>query len=95
VGAAGTILRYQGETWGRYKSPVENHLLALHFDPKGRGWAVGASGVVITCHNGVWTEVPSPSKKALYTVTTDDKNNVWVAGKGGKIFQLPRDAITK
>ena len=88
MGSAGTILHYQHREWSLYPSPVENHLLDIHFDSENRGWIVGVSGVILEYHQeGKWIEMPSPSKKALYTVTTDNTGNLWVSGKGGKIFR--------
>lgn len=81
VGAAGTIIHYDGEGWSQVPSPVTRALYGVEFITPTDGWAVGHAGGIVHCDGTRWTKVASPSDSKWYDVSFVGADYGWaVAG---------------
>ncbi len=73
VGGAGTILRFDGESWNEVPSPTTVPLLGVFIDSPGRGWIAG-EGVILEMTSGLplaLTERVDPSKLPMLRHPTE------------------------
>jgi photosystem II stability/assembly factor-like uncharacterized protein len=87
VGAAGTILRYDGISWTVVpfaKILDLNGIAVLGND----GWAVGEKGTVLRLSNGAWSDESLSTDIDLYDVALAGDGSGWLVGAGGTVFRL-------
>ncbi|MBS1253593.1 MAG: Ycf48-like protein [Anaerolineales bacterium] len=82
VGAAGAILRYDGEAWRKGASPTDETLHAVAFGSAIDGWAVGEAGTVLRYDGTEWRRRSAPTTAAddVYDIALTD-DGAWAAGR--------------
>jgi photosystem II stability/assembly factor-like uncharacterized protein len=88
VGAAGTILQWDGAKWSQIPSPVGQCLYAIDADTStGFACAVGGAGIVITCTNGVWAKRNLGSGANLSACAVASPTTILVGGDRGELYR--------
>jgi hypothetical protein len=95
VGAAGTVLHYDGNAWSNVDSGTRNDLLAVWSDQANEAWVAGVSGT--------WSKVTlqgtvTPVANVAFNDITDlwgDPSGpfLWAVGYGGKVYRLNRASL--
>jgi len=87
VGAAGTILYYDGTEWTEEtNSPTILNLYDVAFVNNTNAWVVSDSGYIFH-YNGVqWDTTNLPTSKPLFDVSFVDANTGVTVGGGGKVY---------
>lgn len=85
VGAAGTILHYDG-VWSAEKSTTTQDLRAVWGAPGQKAWAVGAGGTILRRSGTAWGVVPSPTTEDLNGVWASGMEDAWAVGNAGLIL---------
>ncbi len=87
VGAAGTILYYDGTEWTEEtNSPVTGDLNDIAVVSASDAWAVGTGGTVIRYDGATWTAANLSTTDDFYAVSFADASNGLVVGKGGAVY---------
>jgi len=89
-GNNGTILKWDGETWGRVDSGYakNENLLAVAFLNETEGWFVGSHGTILYYNNGQWSQPDSGTSEILYDVAVTRSRTVWVVGSNGTLLKF-------
>lgn len=89
VGAGGTIVRWDGQSWKLQTSGISDTLRAVTVARGStRFIAVGTAGAILTENNGVWTKRTSPTMgKTLYSVAGVATNDTFIVGEMGTIMR--------
>ena len=89
-GNNGTILKWDGETWGRVDSGYakNENLLSVAFINETEGWFVGSHGTILYYNNGQWSQPDSGSTETLYDVAVTKSHTVWVVGSNGTLLKF-------
>lgn len=80
VGAVGTILHWDGQSWFATPAGSSQSINRIFGVPGGDVWAVGGSGTILRFRDGAWTAVSSGVQNnlsAIFGVTADD---LWAVG---------------
>jgi hypothetical protein len=89
VGAAGTIIRYNGTAWSSAVSGTTHTLRALAVGGASDVWAAGDYGTVLHWDGSSWSGVPTGITMNLYAIVVASPY-VYVFGQGGTIlFRRP------
>lgn len=82
VGEAGTILRYDGQSWGQVASPTDETLHAVDFASPDEGWAVGEGGTLLHYAGSDWQPFTAPTTDAdeIFDITFVDGVG-WAVGQ--------------
>lgn len=95
VGQLGNILRFDGNAWREFKSPLKNverksvysgDFNDVDFINDSLGWAVGREGVIIKFENDKWHVIDSPSNVELKKISMVNENFGWIVGDQGTIL---------
>lgn len=89
VGAAGTILKWDGQAWGKETSGVATALRGITI-PRGDSTfiIVGDKGTILKRDMTMWTKLTDPSSGAnLNGVSGDSKDDVFIVGDGGSVLK--------
>jgi len=92
VGAAGTILHWNGSAWSKVESGTRRDLLSVWSERADEAWVTGTGGTwfKVSLQGGV-APVSSASTNDLLDVWGDpDGAAIWAVGYGGKVFRLDR-----
>jgi photosystem II stability/assembly factor-like uncharacterized protein len=98
----GLILRWNGKTWKRARSPRASYFAGVASVSARNAWAVGALGTlpvsktVIAHWNGrTWKKVrsPSPPESGLADVAVTSRRHAWAVGTNGTAH--PRTLILR
>ncbi|MCP3140387.1 WD40/YVTN/BNR-like repeat-containing protein [Pyxidicoccus xibeiensis] len=82
VGAAGTLLRWDGKRWSR--EPSGTSVTLVDVDHSGdEVWAVGAEGTILRRTRGQWHAESSPSPVDVHRVEVAAPGDAWIAVAGG------------
>lgn len=87
VGAAGTILHYDG-AWHVETSPTSVDLRSVWAATGGHAWAVGAGGTILHRNGSGWALAASPTTENLWGVWGSSSSDVWAAGDAGLILHF-------
>lgn len=82
VGAAGTILHYDGTSWTQVPSTVTFSLGAVWGSGPSDVWAAGSSATLLHYDGSKWSQVTAPSGYSFYALSGTSANDVWLAGPG-------------
>ncbi len=82
VGEAGTVLRWDGESWCHECAPTDADLHGAWASGPEDVWAVGESGTVLHRDGAAWSIVPIPQTWDLRDVGGTSHDDVWVVGDG-------------
>ncbi len=82
VGWGGTILKYNGDKWVKYKSPTRNSLNKVYFSNSGIGWIVGDYGTLLNFNNGQWEVFDLETNESLNDIFFID-NHGYLVGTNG------------
>lgn len=91
VGEDGTILAYNGLTWGRVDSPTSSDLTDVWMDKNGTGFAVGFY-TVNQFDGATWTSMFGNTTRNLNGVFGFAPDDVWAVGSFGQIIRY--DGVT-
>lgn len=80
VGAAGTILHWDGQSWVATPSGTSQTINRVFAAPGGDVWAVGNSGTVLRFRQGAWASVPSSVQSHLTAIFGSAANDLWAVG---------------
>ena len=81
VGAAGTILHYDGTTWSSVSSGTTQNLGSVWGTSASDVWAVGGSGTILHYNGTTWSSGSSGTAQALFGVWGTSASDVWVVGQ--------------
>lgn len=82
VGAAGTVLHWDGKRWSREASGTLMTLTDVDA-AEGEVWAVGAEGTILRRTKGHWHAEASPSPVDVHQVEVPAPGEAWIAVAGG------------
>jgi hypothetical protein len=80
VGAAGTILAYDGDKWFSVPSPTSNTLRAISGTAQDDVWAVGLDSTVIRFNGSRWSVVDAGSLQSDLHSVFATPGGVWIGG---------------
>ena len=80
VGAAGTIVRWDGKRWLLAASGTTAYLEAVWGTSASDVWAVGTSGAIVHWDGARWSPVPSGTSVDLADLSGSGPNDVWAVG---------------
>ena len=87
VGSAGTIVRYDGTTWGTQASGTTANLVAVWGDRASPAvFAAGSSGAILYYDGSAWHAQTSGTTEALYAIWGISASDVFAAGASGTIL---------
>lgn len=82
TGGTGALWRYDGHSWNRFSTPVDQHIFALDMRSSTEGWALGADSLLK--FDGIkWKEVGlglklSYANRTEYDLTVFSETEAWV-----------------
>ena len=88
VGAAGTVVHYDGTEWKVQEVPTAETLWAVFVPEEGSVVAVGSNGAAIRLMGGEWEVLPTGVDNILYAVHGVSANNIWASGNQGMTLQF-------
>ncbi|GAB4288996.1 MAG: hypothetical protein Kow0098_06680 [Ignavibacteriaceae bacterium] len=97
VGQQGRIIRFDGERWFLFPSPVNKDSLPtllsgdlndIEMIDSSEGWAVGKDGLIIQYRKGRWKKFDSPTSNTLNSLWMPDKNTGWAVGQKGTLLKF-------
>lgn len=83
VGSNGTILRWNGSTWGSFTSPTSASLEDVKMISESDGWAVGYEGTVLHWDGTSWTvfsSFPASNIATIWELAVNTANDIWAIG---------------
>lgn len=89
VGDKGTILKWDGQAWGKETSGVSTALRAVTI-PRGDTTfvIVGDKGTILKRDTAMWTKLTDPSSGAnLNAVSGDTKDDIFIVGDNGSVLK--------
>lgn len=99
VGTNGLIAYFDGINWTETEPLTDEHLLSIHVDDNGNGWAVGKNGTMLQCENGQWSVQNSMTIYDLNVVSFYDRTLGFIGGNDGALFctseKLPVGILNK
>jgi len=94
VGAVGTILHFDGQSWVATPSGTSESIQRIFGVSGGDLWAVGTRGTVLRFREGSWTAVASPVTGNLNAVFGFAENDLWAVGANAAILHFDGQAWT-
>lgn len=85
VGAAGTILRYNGSVWNAVESNVQAGLNSVFGLDSQNIWAVGSNGTALRWDGTTWAVLPKPNSQILRGVWAASQTSVFAVGDSGTV----------
>ncbi len=82
VGAAGTILHYNGGFWQRLSVPYSDYHYSVWVDENDDAWVGGGQGLVYHCTNLACRQVSKSVAGTIYKVAGFDSKTVYAIGPG-------------
>lgn len=86
VGAAGTVVHWDGESWGAVDAGCDRSLAAVWDAEGGDLWAVGEGGTLLRWDGEAWSQPPSPTRRALHGAWGNAPDRVFAVGDAGTIL---------
>jgi hypothetical protein len=87
VGAAGTVLRWNGSTWSGWFATTHAHLAAVWPFSDSDVWAVGTGGTIIRYNGATWATVASGTSADLHGLWGAPDGTLWAVGNGGTVLK--------
>lgn len=98
VGAAGTVLHWDGAAWARQDTPTDQDLWGVWGASPDDLWAVGGRGraegdaVILRYDGSAWAEVEAPALErprvwAFFKVWGSSASDVWIVGQRGAVLR--------
>lgn len=87
VGAAGTILQWNGKTWSSVTSPTGQAFYSVDADASGVVSAVGGGGMVVVCSDGKWVSKKLNEGANLTACAVVSPTTIIVGGERGQLFR--------
>ena len=88
VGADGTVLHYDGETWSLQNSGTSETLYSVWGSGPANVFAVGAGGTLLHYDGRAWSAQASGMSDYLYSVWGSGPADVFVVGSGGTVLHF-------
>ena len=85
VGRNGTIMKWDGLSWGAQTSPTTKELFGVYVRTASDVWAVGLDGTIIHFNGFGWNIIQSASIKQLNDVHMVSETEGWIIANGGEI----------
>jgi len=86
VGDKGTMYHWDGRSWTRYTSPVQDDLSSVSMTSAANGWAVGSNGTLLHYNGQAWIVYPHLTSKFIFGVKMVSANEGWAVGEAGTIL---------
>jgi hypothetical protein len=89
VGAAGTIVHWDGRAWSAVASPTQVELRGIWGSAANDVWAVGAAGAILRWNGQRWAPLVHGTgvRTTLRGVAGSGPSDVWLVGDGGTILR--------
>jgi hypothetical protein len=87
LGAAGTILHYDGNQWSSMESGTTKNLKAIWGTSKTNVYAVGEGGTIIHFNGNKWMTMNSGNYQYLFDIWGSSETDIYVAGSKGTILK--------
>jgi photosystem II stability/assembly factor-like uncharacterized protein len=92
VGAAGTIVHYDGQQWASQESNTSATLRDVWAVSQDNVFALGDGGTILQYANGAWAPMESGVSSALHSVWGSSLQNVYAVGAQGTVLKF--DGLT-
>jgi len=87
VGDGGTILHYNGISWGLENSGIVMELFGLHISEGGVVYIAGDEGTVVSGSSGLWTVENTGAPYAMRDIWAAPDGTVFAVGDGSAIYR--------
>lgn len=94
IGAAGTILKWNGTAWAAQTSGTGQQLFAVGGVDAGNVWAVGSSGTILKWNGTAWAAQTSGTNQNLVSIWGTAANSMWAVGVTGVLLKWDGTAWT-
>ncbi len=85
IGKDGTILHYNGNTWGHMNSGTSNHLYSIWGSSSSDVFAVGEDGIILHYNGSTWG-MNSGTSNAIWGIWGTSSTDVFAVGGAGTIL---------
>lgn len=88
VGAVGTILHWDGQSWLATAAGTSQPIHRIFGVPGGDIWAVGAAGTILRFRDGAWGAVSSGVPHNLNALFGSSGNDLWAVGASATLLHF-------
>lgn len=94
VGAAGTVLRLEGDVFHLDPTPTTDRLFAVSGLSASEALAVGERGTILQLHRGQWRSATSTTERALHDVWFRAADDAWAVGDAATVLHFDGSSWT-